>query len=149
MKAFLGLTATYGLLAFVPAGDAAPKPKEEKADIKQFEGDWTFTSWEQNGGAMPQEFLDDAKWMVKGDKYTFLSGGATEEGTIKLDGDKKTIDLDITAGTDKGKQQVGLYKIDKDGITICLARPGEKDRPTEFSGAGDKGHILITIKRAK
>ena len=93
--------------------------------------------------------MDAVKLSVKGDKYTFSAGDSTEEGTIKLDTEKKpaTLDFDITAGNDKGKQQIGIYKVEKDGITICLARPGEKDRPTEFSAAGDKGHILIVIKK--
>ena len=49
--------------------------------------------------------------------------------------------------TNSRKSQIGIYKIEKDSITICLARPGEKDRPTEFSAAGDKGFILIVMKK--
>ena len=149
MKALLGLAAVFGLVALAPVG-AAPKTKDEPKDaLKAFEGEWRFVSWESNGTELPKEFLDGHKWTVKGDKYAFSGGDQSEEGTIKLDADKKptTIDLDITSGNDKGKQQVGIYKVEKDGITLCLARPGEKDRPTEFSGAGDKGHILIVIKK--
>jgi uncharacterized protein (TIGR03067 family) len=75
----------------------------------------------------------------------------SEEGTMKLDPTKKpaTIDLAITSGNDKGKSQVGIYKIDGDSITICLARPGETDRPTEFKSTEENGNILVTIKRKK
>lgn len=150
MKALLGLAAAFGLIALAPAA-AAPKPKDEKKDdLKAFAGDWLFLSWESNGIMKSQEFLDECKWTVKGEKYTFTSSNQpVEEGTLKLAPDKKpaTIDLDIADGMDQGKSQVGIYKIEKDQITICFAKPGQTDRPTEFSGAGDKGHILVVIKR--
>ena len=84
-------------------------------------------------------------------KYTFEFNGLTEEGTIKVEPGKKpaTIDLAITEGDDKGKSQVGIYKVDGDTITVCLAAPGAKDRPTEFKSTEENGHILATIKRAK
>src|SRR5215207_2546579 len=149
MRAVIGSAVIFGLLALAPVG-AAPKGKDDPKDaVKAFEGAWKFVSWEQNANELPQEFLDAAKWTVKDGKYTFSAGEQTEEGTIKVDAEKKpaTLDFEITAGMDKGKTQVGIYKIEKEQITICLARPGEKDRPTEFSGAGDKGHILIVMKK--
>ena len=92
-----------------------------------------------------------AKWSVKGDKYKFEIDGLEEEGTIKLDPTKKspTIDLAITEGTDKGKEQHGIYKIEKGTITFCLARPGVKDRPSDFTSTTDNNNILVTIKREK
>jgi uncharacterized protein (TIGR03067 family) len=149
MKAQVCLAVALGLAVLVPIG-AAPKGKDDPKDaIKAFEGEWQFSSWEQGGTELPKEFLDAAKWKVKDGKYTFSAGDQTEEGTIKLDPEKKpaTLDFEITAGNDKGKTQVGIYKVEKEAITLCLARPGEKDRPTEFSSAGDKGFILIVMKR--
>ena len=91
------------------------------------------------------------KWSVKGDKYKFSMGEMEEEGTIKIDAAKKpaTLDFEITAGNDKGKNQVGIYKIDGDTMTICLAQPGVDKRPTDFTSTEDNGHILVTIKRKK
>ena len=139
MKSLCLLSVALGLFLVAPSGNAAPGPKDEKADLKKFEGNWIFASWDSNGQSLPQEFLDSCKWSVKGDKYTFEQGENKEEGSIKIDPSKKpaTIDLDITSGNDKGKAQPGIYKIDGETITVCLARPGEK------------GHILVTLKRAK
>lgn len=152
MRSLMLLATALGLFLLAPAGSAAPKPKDDaKDDLKKLEGDWKFTTWVSNGNDLPQELLEIAKWSVKGDKYTFEMGENKEEGTIKLDSAKKPakIDLDIKDGNDKGKAQPGIYKIEGDTITICLARPGNKDRPTEFSGKGEDGHILVTIKRLK
>ena len=150
MNVRMSLAVAIGCFALAPiALGQKDKEKDGKDAIKAFEGDWRITAWEQGGGELPKEFLDVAKWVVKGNKYTFTAGDQMEEGTLKADPDKKpaALDIEITAGMDKGKTQVGIYKVEKETITICLARPGEKDRPTEFTAAGDKGFILITMKK--
>jgi len=153
MKLLSVLGATLGFLLMGLGLLAAPGAKDEKDkdDLKKFEGTWVFTSWEHAGEALPAEARDTARWTMKGEKYTFEFGGMTEEGTIKLDPSKKpaTMDLAITEGQDKGKDQVGIYKIEGDTITVCLAPPGAKDRPTEFKSTEDNGFILVAIKRSK
>jgi uncharacterized protein (TIGR03067 family) len=148
----LALAGTLGSLAFVVGLiAAAPGTKDEKDALKKFEGDWVFSSWDHAGNPLPAEARETAKWTVKGEKYTFEFNDLKEEGTIKLDPGKKpaTIDLAITEGEDKGNSQVGIYKMDGDTITVCLAPPGAKDRPTEFKSTEENGYILATIKRAK
>jgi uncharacterized protein (TIGR03067 family) len=135
----------------VALGLVAAAPDPTKDDLKKLQGAWNLTAWEQSGQPLPKEGLDSAKFSVKNNKYTFELHGVQEEGTIKLDSAKKpaTIDLAITSGGDKGKDQVGIYRIEGDTITCCFARPGGKVRPTEFTSTQDNGHILVTIKRAK
>jgi uncharacterized protein (TIGR03067 family) len=148
----LALAGTLGSLALVVGlVAAAPGTKDEKDDLKKFEGEWVFSAWDHAGNPLPAEARETAKWTIKGEKYTFEFNDLKEEGTIKLDPGKKpaTIDLAITEGEDKGKSQVGIYKMDGDTITVCLAPPGAKDRPTEFKSTEENGYILATIKRAK
>jgi uncharacterized protein (TIGR03067 family) len=144
MRRFALLAVTLGLVA------AAPVP-EKKDELKKFEGAWVFTSWDMGGQLLPEEALRDASFSVKGDKYTFQMGAATEEGTLKLDPGKKpaALDLTITSGPDKGKEQLGIYRLERDAIVLCLARAGAKERPTEFAATENNGHMLLTIKRAK
>ena len=158
MKTYAAIAVVLALVALtvgptaLPAAPAKDKEaKDSKDDAKKFEGDWTFTAWETNGQALPKEILEITKWSVKGDKYKFQMGETEEEGTIKLDPAKKpaTIDLAITSGNDSGKDQVGIYKFDGESLVICLARPGVKDRPTEFKTTEEDGQILVTIKRNK
>jgi len=133
--------------------EAAPTLKEtkedkEKADLKKLDGEWKIESWVQFGQQVPM----DASWNFKGDKYTLDQGnGNVEEGTIKLDVDKKPpfMDLDISAGNCKGKLQVGIYKVDGDTLTVCFAWPDAKERPTEFESTEKNRAILITLKRPK
>ena len=145
------LVVALGVFFILPLGAAPGKDKEDKDDLKKFEGNWTIASWRQYGRDIDQEQLDTAKWEVKGDKYTFEMGGNQEEGKLKVDGSKKpaTLDLDITSGNDKGKGQPGIYKIDGDTITVCMAAPGGKDRPKDFTSTEDDMQILVTMKRKK
>jgi uncharacterized protein (TIGR03067 family) len=146
------LAVALGLIVGLPFTVAAPgKDKEDKDDLKKFEGDWKITSWRQYGRDLEAEALDTAKWTVKGDKYTFEMGGNQEEGKLKIDAAKKPMvcDLEITEGNDKGKGQPGIYKIDGDTLTVCFAAPGAKDRPKDFTSTEDDMQILVVMKRKK
>jgi len=147
------LFSLFAALAFAIPLVAAPakEGKDDKDDLKKLAGDWTVTAWRQSGSDLDKEDLEGSKWAVKDGKYKFELGGNEEEGTIKLDPSKKvpTIDLAITEGNDKGKEQPGIYKIDGDTVTFCFARPGAKDRPTDFTSTEDNQNILITVKRKK
>jgi uncharacterized protein (TIGR03067 family) len=141
------------VLAFVagPLGAiAAPglkDGKDDKSDLKKLEGDWTIESWVQIGQTVPM----DATWNFKGDKYTLNMGANLEEGSITIDQSKKPsiMDLTITGGTCKGKDQPGIYKFDGDSLICCFAWPGTTDRPTDFTSTTDNRYILITLKRTK
>jgi uncharacterized protein (TIGR03067 family) len=148
------LLSMFVILVGLSALTAAPdKGKDDKDDFKKLTGDWTITAWKQSGEALDKDDLEGSKWAVKDGKYKFQLGGNEEEGTIKVDPSKKTptIDLTITEGNDKGKEQPGIYKIDGETITFCFARPGAaaKDRPTEFTSTEENQQILITMKRKK
>lgn len=151
MRPLFAFAAAFGMLT---AALAAPTVKEEpkNEDAKKIEGDWTFTAFEQAGNQFAGGALSAMKWNVKGDKYTYgdVDAGG-EEGTIKLDATKKPghVDLTITEGMDKGKSQPGIYKIEKDEIVFCLARPGGTERPTEFKSTAENGFILVKLKKKK
>jgi uncharacterized protein (TIGR03067 family) len=145
MIRFVAIALVVGPFAVI----AAPglKDKEDKSDLKKLQGDWTIASWEQLG----QNVNVTGTWSFKDDKYTLNQGFNLEEGSIKLDQGKKpaTIDMNITAGNCQGNDQPGIYKIEGDTLTLCLAWPGNTDRPTEFSTNAGNRWILITLKRAK
>jgi uncharacterized protein (TIGR03067 family) len=153
MKALTSFAA-LGLLALTFGAVAAPgkEKKEDKDDAKKMEGEWQVTDWVQGGTPLGAGALEGCTWTVKGDKYTFVLGGNTEEGTFKLDPAKKpaTIDLDITAGNCKGNKQEGIYKIEGDTMTFCFNRPGAAGRPGDFKSTEDGDTFIVaTLKRKK
>jgi uncharacterized protein (TIGR03067 family) len=141
-------------LLFLAAGLllAADAPKEDvvKKELEKLQGTWKIASYETGGQVLPAEAVVGT-FVIKGDKYTFKTDDQEEEGTLKLDPEKKpaTIDLIITSGNDKGKTQVGIYKLEGDKWTICLAMPGNKDRPSKFATSDENDHLIFGLKRDK
>ncbi|HEX4608681.1 MAG TPA: TIGR03067 domain-containing protein [Urbifossiella sp.] len=125
---------------------------DEKTD-SPFQGTWDVVKLEQTGEKLDDFIKDSRPTMVfAGDKYTFTAGDDVEKGTFKLNPKAKTptIDYDITEGTHKGKRQLGIYKLDGDTLTLCLAEEGAKARPTKFGTAEDAPeYVMFTLKRRK
>jgi len=116
------------------------------------EGKWVATSAIADGKKVPDEFIQKAMLTVvfKDGKYSVSVGGMqVEAGTYKANAAKKpaTVDLDIIEGKDKGKVQLGIYKVADDVLTIALAPHDSKDRPKNFE-APEKGEVTV-LKRGK
>ena len=132
----LVLLALTGGLGYDDAADAAKK------DLEKLQGEWQLTVGGDDGPRM----------VIKGNEYT-VSGGMDEKGTLKLDPSKKpaVVDIDITEGNDKGKKQYGIYRIEGDKFTLCVAEAGAEadDRPKEFKSDQDAGTAVLVFKRVK
>jgi uncharacterized protein (TIGR03067 family) len=138
------------VLAAVVLLAADEKDKAAKKDADPLQGTWKLTGGKVRGDPLP-EGEDGGKWVLKDGKYTFTSPEMVEEGTYKIDTSKKPaqLDLDITAGNDKGKKQVGIYKVEGETLTVCLAFPGGKERPSEFDTKEGSDRLLFIFKREK
>ena len=139
------------LMIFVVASllFADDKPKEAKKDQDAIQGAWKVESIERGGqkSTPPGVVL-----VMKGENYVVKENDQeSEEGTFKLDSEKKpkTIDFKITKGNDKGKNQVGIYSIEGDTVRICVALPGQDDRPKEIAAKEGTDHIVFVMKRDK
>jgi hypothetical protein len=51
-------------------------------------------------------------------------------------------------GKDRGERVLGIYKLEDDRLTICMAAPG-KPRPTAFKAEKGSGYTLRTFTRVK
>jgi uncharacterized protein (TIGR03067 family) len=84
---------------------------------------------------------------VKADNRVFI------KGTFRLDATKtpRAIDVALTEGSWKkdGEEALGIYKIDKDSFTWCLAWPRKKERPKGFVTRAHDSHTLFTFKLEK
>src|SRR5262245_19314512 len=117
---------------------AAPGTKEAKKDAPGLVGEWAAEAATVGGKAenpppgTTWSFTADGKSVRKiGD------GLKTAEGTYKADAKKDPAQVDISEGP-KGSPMTGIYKVDGDTLTLCLAQDGE-ERPTAFeSPAGSK-----------
>jgi uncharacterized protein (TIGR03067 family) len=140
------------LLIGVALAIVAPAPKEPpKKEPPSLVGEWVPESAVHGGKPHPHEpgatitFTTDGKCLLKEGK-----AGMRDEMTYRIDSKKNPPEIDL-AETDagmKGPQPMpGIYKIEGDTLTICLAL--NQKRPTEFASPAGSDLMLIILKRAK
>jgi uncharacterized protein (TIGR03067 family) len=118
------------------------------SDTDALQGEWYITAFELDGQAMPEATFAEAKVVVADDRFKSLGMGAKYEGTFALDPSKKpkAFDLHITTGHAAGTRNLGIYRLGKDGWTLCLATRGGR-RPRAFTTKPDSGLALQTFAR--
>ncbi|HYV36324.1 MAG TPA: TIGR03067 domain-containing protein [Gemmataceae bacterium] len=123
--------------------------KDTKSDKDLIQGTWSVEKVVDDGMEYAKEFLDQAKFMVKGDKIEVTVGDAVlMNATYKVDETKKpkTVDLDVAGGP----PIIGIYEMTGDTVKFCMVEGGkDAKRPTEFKAEAGSGFKLIVLKRAK
>jgi len=135
-------------LVFLLGADSAPDAV--KKDLANFQGVWTVESMELNGKPLSEERRKKIKLTIKGENFTFDTGGDSHEGLYKIDPtkDPKELNIVITRGGEKGKVYLVIYKFE-DGKMIQCMRQDNKSRPTTFTGAAGSGCDYEVWQRQK
>lgn len=150
MSRFLGLCAVIVCAALAHGDDAkGKKDTQDKKPEAALEGAWNLVGLEQGGAKQSEADLKGSTLTFKENRYIFKIGKETEEGTFKVDSSKKpnTLDLAITTGEDKGKQQLGLVEITGDTLKICVDVPGATNRPKELKSPASTNVLLFVFKK--
>jgi uncharacterized protein (TIGR03067 family) len=143
-------------LALVGVALAAADDKASKSDLKALSGKWLAVGAEAKGKEVDKSELKVSFTFEASGKATFahLEKGDEARYRFTIDPSKKpgTIDLvyEGPAAALKGTKQFGIYKVEKDKLTLCLSDPGgsEKDRPKKFAAKGEKV-LLLRLERGK
>jgi len=117
-------------------------------DLKLLQGTWSITGLEIEGEKTPDSMLADARIVIKGSRFTSTGMGTLYEGTLKLDSSTQPAQLDLKfdAGPPTGETNLGIYKLDGDTWTLCLATRGSV-RPSRFASTPGSGFALETLTR--
>jgi uncharacterized protein (TIGR03067 family) len=124
----------------------APGIKEAKEpETPSVVGEYTLESRIQGGRPVigntqytTIELTRDGGFHLKKDKAVIAGS------TFKVDPTKKPAEFDWTV-TDGQKPLIGIYKVEKDTLTICLSRDG--NRPTKFESPDASQISIWTLKR--
>src|SRR5262245_6088295 len=133
------MSLTLVMLTVLASAPGAPKIEVDPVPLerKKLQGEWTLAAQEHGGKSVDPKLLAGVKLTIAGDKVATRRGDeALEEGTLRLSPrarPHKAFDLILTAGDDKGKVVKGIYKLEKDTLTVCIGEPGGRDRPREFA----------------
>jgi len=143
MKKLLAVTVGFLLLNGVTA--VGQDDEAVKKDKELLKGTWKFESVKSAQGE--KEDFGDAKLEFFTDgKIQFTKGGDQKKATYKINPAGKPKEIDLKP-EDKDEAMQGIYRIEKDTLTICITEGQNAARPTEFE-AKDK-NVLVTLKRVK
>lgn len=125
--------------------------KKKRDDKARLQGTWQTVKGEEGGEDSPD--AREHKMVFKGGRFSLVKDGEVMlEGTYRLDPTQKPkqIDLTITGGKAaddmKDKTALGIYDLKKDELRWCVCRPGDNERPREFSTTGTK-FLMAVLKR--
>jgi RNA polymerase sigma factor (sigma-70 family) len=127
--------------------DEVPHQPPAKTDKEMLQGTWRLVETHKHGKQV------DAKDIPISPHRLLIDGSKIETKLTKGVGDRGEFELN-TAATPKEItitwliQWRGIYKLDKDRLTICF-NPDNGIRPDEFRTAADTGRVLFVYERAK
>jgi len=137
MKMLLTTLASFAFLAIAGAQDDA----ETKKDKAILAGMWKMEVFETADGKVDN--LVGAMLTFEGDKLEFKHDDTKKSSyTINPAGKPK----EITIKNENGEMN-GIYKIEKETLTICICLEPNQARPNEF--AAKNPYVLATLKRSK
>ncbi|MGP0065318.1 MAG: TIGR03067 domain-containing protein [Isosphaeraceae bacterium] len=138
-------------LSVTTVATADDKDKAARDELKRQEGTWSVTSSLYEGQAASADLVRSIKRIVEGDHAVWERDGKRFAGTtIAVDParEPKTIDVIPDGGRNRGERVLGIYKLEGDKLTICMATPG-KPRPTAFRAETGSSWTLRTFTREK
>jgi uncharacterized protein (TIGR03067 family) len=144
------LTSQLWVLAVLSSGVA--RDDDAKKELKQFEGTWTVIEHAHNGRSAPAANLKGHKFVFSGDKLQIVSPVGKPEYQITLDGktDPKSIEVAHTDPKDNSGPHLGIYKLEKDQLTVALdMRVRGSARPEGFEAKQGSPVMVWVLKREK
>jgi uncharacterized protein (TIGR03067 family) len=116
--------------------------------LKDLTGAYTVKDFERDGTAVPDKTKESiTAFTIKDGKLNITMGKTDLTATLKVDTGKTPNEMDlfpVNADFDKGRKFPGIYKWEKDTLTIHYVEDGE--RPKDFTG-GKGSTKLVLVKK--
>lgn len=136
----------FGLALAVGALGEKDAPKKDAPTIV---GEWNGEKAVRGGNELPIPDGGIKVTFTADGKMLFKEGNKDEEtGSYKVDAKKNPGEIDISPPKEGGEMK-GIFKLDGDTLTICLADKDATERPTKFESTDGSKIMLVTLKRIK
>jgi len=142
------------LLTIVSILLLASPPKEDrvKKEMDQLQGGWKSEVTVVDGAKRwtSLQFDGDAVTWQNHIAQGRFNKASVVKFTYKLDLSEKPPKIDLTWAefANKGKVDLGIYRLEGDKLTLCTSQIG-KERPQAFEAKEGSGHTLLHLERAK
>ena len=120
-----------------------------KEDLEKQQGTWVAVSFRRDAQDTSQEIVRTIRRTVEGAHVVWKRDGKSFAGTaLALDPGQapKAIDVIADGGPSRGKRVLGIYKIDSNKLTLCMADP-DQPSPRQFKAEKGSGHTLMVFTR--
>jgi uncharacterized protein (TIGR03067 family) len=144
------LILLVGLLV-IGRGEVAVSHDAVEDELKRHQGTWAVTSSIYDGQPASEEVVRSITRIANDNHVVWKRDGKSFAGTtVQLDpaAEPKAIDVIPDGGRNRGERVVGIYKLDGDRLTICMAAPGQP-RPKKFQADKGSGCTLRTFSRVR
>lgn len=118
-------------------------------DLHDFQGTWQALLLVDDGRKRDAEDVRRTRVTVTGNRYTLQLGGYALHGVITgIDPARNhgAVDFVAEGHDDAGRKSLGVYVLEDDELTVCVAAPG-RGRPTSFAPRRGSGHSLFLLRR--
>jgi uncharacterized protein (TIGR03067 family) len=140
------LTLILSLLCSLFAGQG----KQEKRPADKLDGVYRLIKVVLHGEPGPNLQTNPTIVTIKEDQMSFdTKGQSLSILAIILDAAKspKHITMKVVKGPGLGKSSLGIYKVEKKILTICLVLEGDGKRPVEFAAPKGSLNCLYVLEK--
>ncbi len=148
----MSLTRTRGALASLLAFGALAtalglltRPglsAQEKGARDPLDGVWSAVALTVGGKTYSEEQVRMLQFDFRGDRVTVSMPDKKKEGSFKADASKTPRQFEMNLDGEKASR--GIYKLEKDRLTLCFA---DGERPAKFESAPGSRNVLAVLKR--
>ncbi len=119
-------------------------------DLQNIQGTWQAVWLEDDGRKIPAPQVKKTTVTIAGDSYTLHQDDKVFSGVItQIDPSKNPAPIDFlrTRGSDRSRKSYqGIYLLEGDEFSVCVAPPG-KARPMDFDSRRGSGYWLYLLRR--